>query len=67
MGGLFSAPKIPTSQQAPATPEEVVDENRIKMDEEARLASKRGRRMNVLVGDYLRKNNMLGSSTRLGD
>lgn len=67
MGGLFSAPKIPTPQQAPATPEETIDENRVRMDEEARLASKRGRRMNVLVGDYLRKNPSLGSVNRLGD
>ena len=64
MGGLFSAPKMPEVEQ---TPEVTVDENRIKMDEEARLASKRGRRMNILVGDYLRKNKILGSSTRLGD
>ena len=67
MGGLFgSTPKLPKPQAA-ATPEEQIDENRIKMDEEARLASKRGRRMNILVGDYLRKNPSLGTNSRLGD
>lgn len=67
MGGLFgSAPKLPEPKAA-ATPEEIIDENRVKMDEEARLASKRGRRMNILVGDYLRRNTSLGSSSRLGD
>ena len=66
MGGLFGTPRMPEPQKV-ATPEEVVDENRVKMDEEARLASKRGRRMNILVGDYLRKNPSLGTSSRLGD
>ena len=66
MGGLFGgAPKLPEPKAA-VTPEEIVDENRVKMDEEARLASKRGRRMNILVGDYLRRNTSLGSSSRLG-
>lgn len=68
MSGIFGKqPKMPEAQQAPATVQETVDENKVNMSEEARLASKRGKRMNVLVGDYLKRNNMLGSSTKLGD
>lgn len=65
MGGFFKGPDIPVAPKTPTEP--IVDENRIKQDEEARLASKRGRKMNILVGNYIKRKNSLGSSSTLGD
>lgn len=62
MSGVFSSPKMPEAPKPVEAP--TVDESRIKANEEARAASKRGKRMNILAGW---QKNSLGSSSKLGD
>lgn len=62
MSGVFSKPNIPSTPAPVETP--TVDEGRIQADEEARAASKRGKRMNILAGW---QKNTMGSSSKLGD
>lgn len=64
MSGVFSSPKMPEAPTPVEAPAPTVDEGRIKADEEARAASKRGKRMNILAGW---QRNSLGSSSKLGD